>query len=186
MANETIATVVVPANSIANWGMHINDVGGLTGAIVGAIIIFGYVISKFKKDTTVNASEANLYKNLSDRIEVISATLIKAEADREVLRAKLLAADIRLSNLERLEKENELLRKRLIEKDIIIDTMQKASDAKFAEVADLQKRIHDLELTMQHRLLECEICDHKRLAQARTRASDESIQWVPPANDTNE
>lgn len=149
-----------------------SDYALLGGSLFTIVITVGYVLSKFKKDTTVNSIESALYKNLSDRIESISATLVKAEADREALRIKAQANEARIVQLEKHEKENELLRKRLEEKDHIISSLQHASDVKHNQLIDLQNRIHELEMQMQQRLMDCEICDHKRMNEARTRATD--------------
>lgn len=162
----TISVPSVPPQS--EFKLNLPEVGGLTGAVLAAIIIFGYAISKFKKDTTVNSSEASLYKNLSDRIEVISNTLIRVENERETLLKAVAKYEVRITELEKHEEENKSLRIRLEEKDSIIKHLQQSSDTKQAEIADLQNRIHDLEIQMQQRVIDCVQCEHKRIASSPT------------------
>jgi len=175
ITKTTIGTSTQPEGEFV---LHIPDVGALSGAIVSAVIVFGYVISKFKKDTTVNSTEVLLYKNLSDRIEVISKTLIRVESEREALLKSVTRSEARIAELEKHEEENKVLRVRLDEKDRIIKSLQEGSEIKQLEIVDLQNRIHDLEMQMKQRFIDCQVCDHKKVSMsldARTRGTDETL-----------
>jgi len=124
--------------------MHLSDVGTLTGVIMAAIIGFGYVISKFRRDTTSNAAETALYKNLSDRIESISKTLEKVEAERADLLLKFSKAEARILILEKHEQENAILRKKLQEKEEKITKLQQLINEKQSEIDELKNRVHEL------------------------------------------
>lgn len=173
--NTTSAVTSAPAD----FPLSPTEMGSLTGAVLGGIIVFLYVISKFKKDHSVNNSEGNLYKNLSDRIEVISNTLIRVESERETLMKQSHKNELRIVELEKHEIENRKLRNMIAEKDKIIETLQEINRKKELEVADLQKRIQELETQMKSRFVDCKMCDHKRLTFEMTRATD-----VTPADTT--
>lgn len=177
----TVATVQAPS-VLPQWMLHFPDVGILTGTVLGAVVVFGYVLSKFKKDTTVNSVEGRLYQNLSDRIEVISKTLGKVEAERASLISRVTRDEIRISELEKHEKENAILRELLNKKDIIIDDLQKEIDGKTSEIDKLKDRVHGLEMRMAQKVMDCSVCDHKRFANDYdlTRRSGDVI---PPIGD---
>lgn len=161
---QTLSHIQVPSQAPAEYAINLPEVGGLTGMVLAAVIGFGYVISKFKKDTTSASIEVSLYKNLSDRIESITKTLERVESEREQLLTQYNKAEARLLELERHEKENAILRNKLNEKDMTIKNLQIELDEKQREIDDLRERIHQLEIQMTQKIVQCDTCIHKRIA----------------------
>ena len=127
---------------------HIDGYGGVTGAILAAVVGFTYIYSKFRKDVSTNKAEGNLYENLSKRIENISETLDKVEGEREELRQKVAACTARIFELEQHEVENAVLRQRLHDKEQDIVVLQHTIEIKQDEIAELRERICTLEQKM--------------------------------------
>lgn len=165
LGNQTVQTQaqIIQPQPNGDYVMHLPDVGALTGMIIAAVIGFGYVLSKFKKDTTANAIESNLYKNLSDRIETITKTLERVESEREQLLIKVTRSEARITELERHESENKLLRDKLNNKDAEIEELQKSLIKKQDEIEELKDRVHYLELQMANSVVDCDQCEHRRI-----------------------
>jgi len=158
---EHKALVEVRPPDTAPYVFHLQDVGALTGSVLAGIVMFAYIISKFKKDDSANKSEGSLYKNLSDRIEVISKSLEKVESEREALLRQSAKLEVRILELEKHEKENKTLRQKLEDKEIEIEKLQKAGEKKQTEIEELQERIHILETMMNEKILDCHRCEYK-------------------------
>ncbi len=176
---EHNSVIQVKPNEEGVYTMHLQDVGAFTGAILAGFVTFAYIVSKFKKENAANNSEGALYKNLSDRIEVISKSLEKVETERESLLRQTARLEVRIMELEEHEKENKILRKKLEDKEVEIDKLQKAGVKKQIEIEELQDRIHALETTMANKLLDCHKCEYKINA-------DTFISGYPRSGDSND
>lgn len=162
MPDNVTTQAVQVANHVVP-GMSLGEVGGLTGAVVAAAMVFATIWSKFKAGNAENNATAGLYSNLSDQIQKLTTRLDQVETDRDEWQKRAIDLETKVARLQELEEENKRLIARLNMKDEMIDAIQRQLSEKETQlsillqeaslkqvtVQNLTERIHELELRLE-------------------------------------
>lgn len=173
MVDNTIAQVA----QASQYPVDLAEVGGATGAIIAASIMFAYIWSRFKKDNAENGAGTRLYDNLADQLEKMTKRLDIVDAEKEEWQKRAIELESKVNHLEKLETENTKLINRLDQKDAMIDEIQRQlgskenqlavllqeSSLKNTTIQNLTDRVHDLELRLERQLkVGCNNCEFRK------------------------
>lgn len=156
--NEAVTTVVPELSRIpASAG---TDIGVLGGAVVAGILVFLYILSRFRKDNAANGAEANLYSNLSGEVSRLVDRVTALEQENINLRNENSGLKIRLAELEYLEEDNKRLAAKLERKDAHAEGLVNELLGAHENITQLTERIHQLEMKLQGSVPreECHAC----------------------------
>ena len=142
--------------------MNLPDVGGVTGAILTAVVVLAVVLSKLRKMGLIDKGEGDLYKNMSEentrlveRIRALEASRDSCQATVQQLTADVSVLRAQLTQINVLESENTHLRERLNEKDTQIEEKNRQIEnmiqslmSKDNYILELTNRVHALELRL--------------------------------------
>lgn len=142
------------------------DVGVLGGALVAGLLVFLYIISRFRKDNAANGAEANLYSNLSGEVSRLVERVTALEQENVALRNENSELKIQVAELGAIEKDNERLAQKLEQKDAYNERLVNELLGAHEQVSQLTERIHQLELKLQVAVPreECSACPHAAAA----------------------
>jgi peptidoglycan hydrolase CwlO-like protein len=148
-----------------NVGSHLpawsptEQLGAATGAILAAVLVFSWVVSRFRRDNAANNAEGSLYNNLSNQIQQLTTRISTLEGEKEKYQAEAAKLKLRVAALESVEEENRLLRHRLDQKDKDISELTRSLINKNDELDKFKERLHKLELKLaQDEKLWCRDC----------------------------
>lgn len=164
--NVTTQAVQVASNVVP--GMSLGEVGGLTGAVVAAAMVFATIWGKFKAGSSTDSAVTTLYSNLSEQIDKLTARLDAVEEERDVWQQKALELEGKVKALEGLEETHKRLIERLEAKDVTLDLKDKQiagllqdQGLKTATIMNLQERVRELEIKLERQLkADCVHCEH--------------------------
>jgi predicted RNase H-like nuclease (RuvC/YqgF family) len=145
----------------ADFPVTIPQVGGLTGAVLAAALMFSYVWSRFRKDNAENNAGAGLYNNLSDQVDKLVLRIKSLEEDRDKWQKEAIDLRMEVSRLKTLEESNERLSKKLEDKDVQTTALVNELIVKNNAITEMQDRIHQLEMKAQEELYRCRTCEYK-------------------------
>lgn len=174
---DNVTTQAVQVASQVVPGMSLGEVGGLTGAVVAAAMVFATVWSKFKAGNAENSAGSTLYTNLADQLDKLTKRLDVVEVEKEEWQKRAIDLESKVKHLEKLETENAKLISRLDLKDEMIDEIQRQlgskenqlsvmlqeASLKNVTIQNLTERVHDLELRLERQLkVDCDSCSFRR------------------------
>lgn len=145
----------------AEFPITIPQVGGLTGAVIAAALMFAYVWSRFRKDNAENNAGAGLYNNLSDQVDKLVLRIKALEEDRDKWQKEAIDLRMEVNRLKALEESNERLSKKLEDKDVQTTALVAELVTKTNTVSEMQERIHQLEMKAQEEIFRCKMCEFK-------------------------
>jgi len=165
MSNNTVAQV---AQATVDYPVNLTNVGGATGAVIAASLMFAYIWSKFRKDNAENGAGNTLYTNIADQLEKLTKRLDVVEEERDQWQQKAISLEARLKAVEGIEESHKRLLERLDLKDTLIlekeqqvaSLLQEAS-IKSAQIQNLIEKVHALEMQVAKLSSpQCTSCHH--------------------------
>ena len=165
MSDSTITQVA----QAVDYPVNLVNVGGATGAVIAAALMFAYIWSKFRKDNAENGAGSTLYTNIADQLDRLTRRIDIVEEERDLWQQRAIGLEARLKAVEGIEESYKRLLERLDAKDSLIlekeqqvASLLQESSLKLTQIQNLVEKVHELELQVAKLSSpKCLECDHR-------------------------
>lgn len=152
MVDPATATMIASASS-----------GNIFGIIIIFLLIIVPFIVKFWNWSKEAVAQGELYKQLSDTVQVQRKELDKLYEERLKDQEQIFRLRIKVEKLEEADRQVEVLKKKLDDKDRIIAERDARIAQLMQELLQMKDRVHNLEMRLRaDEAAWCEACQFKK------------------------